>query len=53
MQTNYEVMYDAATQGVPVKSWARGVPFNENAKQQLRNTSTLPFIHKWCLITGS
>ena len=47
MQTNYEVMYDAATQQVPVKSWTRGVPFNDNAKQQLRNTSTLPFIHKW------
>ena len=47
MQTNYEVMYDENTQNVPVKSWTRGVPFGDNAKQQLHNISTLPFIHKW------
>ena len=47
MQTNYEVMYDATSQHVPVKSWTRGVPFDQNSKHQLRNISTLPFIHKW------
>ncbi len=47
MQTNYEVMYDENAQNVPVKSWTRGVPFADNAKQQLHNISTLPFIHKW------
>lgn len=42
--TNYEVMRDG---GVPIKSWTRGVPFEEEAKAQLKNISRLPFIHKW------
>ncbi len=33
--------------GVPVKSWTRGVPFEEEARQQLRNVASLPFIHRW------
>jgi len=33
--------------GVPVKSWTRGVPFEDEARQQLRNVASLPFIHGW------
>lgn len=33
--------------GVPIKSWTRGVPFEEKAQKQLENISRLPFIHKW------
>jgi tRNA-splicing ligase RtcB len=33
--------------GVPVKSWTRGVAFEEEARQQLRNVASLPFIHRW------
>jgi tRNA-splicing ligase RtcB len=33
--------------GVPIKSWTRGVPFESEAKEQLRRIATLPFIHKW------
>lgn len=40
----YEVMQDG---GVPIKSWTVGVPFEEEAKSQLKNLSRLPFIHKW------
>ena len=47
MKTQYEVMYDHETQNVPVKSWTRGVSFDDNARQQLHNMSTMPFIHKW------
>jgi len=47
MNTPYEVMYDSQTQNVPVKSWTRGVQFDDNSRQQLRNMSTMPFIHKW------
>ena len=43
--TSYEVLHEKGN--VPVKSWTRGVPFNENAKQQLLNVAALPFIHKW------
>ena len=38
----YEVM---SAGGVPIKSWTRGVPFEEEARQQLRNISQMPFIH--------
>lgn len=41
---NYEVMQSG---GVPVKTWTRGLPFEDEAKQQLLNISRLPFIHKW------
>ena len=43
--TNYDVLYEKGN--FPVKSWTKGVPFNDNAKQQLLNTASLPFIHKW------
>ncbi|HKC52705.1 MAG TPA: RtcB family protein [Myxococcota bacterium] len=33
--------------GVPVKSWTRGVQFEETARKQLENISRLPFIHGW------
>jgi tRNA-splicing ligase RtcB len=33
--------------GVPIKSWTRGVPFQDEAKEQLRKLASLPFIHKW------
>jgi tRNA-splicing ligase RtcB len=33
--------------GVPVKAWTRGVPFEEEAREQLRNAARLPFVHRW------
>ncbi|MEO6327103.1 MAG: RtcB family protein [Thermoanaerobaculia bacterium] len=45
MERPYEIMNVEG--GVPVKSWTHGVPFEEEAKQQLRNIARLPFIHKW------
>jgi len=42
---NFEVM--DVPGGVPVKSWTRGVPFDDGARQQLRNTARMPFVHKW------
>ncbi|MCE2026969.1 RtcB family protein [Sessilibacter corallicola] len=41
---NYEVMQDG---GVPIKTWTKGVPFEDKARAQLKNISRLPFIHKW------
>ncbi|MCK5725558.1 MAG: RtcB family protein [Thiotrichaceae bacterium] len=43
--THYEVLHEKGH--FPIKSWTRGVPFNDNAKQQLKNIAQLPFIHKW------
>ncbi len=42
---NYQVTKE--TGGVPIKSWTRGVPFEQAAKQQLINISRLPFVYKW------
>ncbi len=33
--------------GVPVKAWVRGVPLEEQAKQQLLNVAQLPFVFNW------
>ncbi|MCG8609113.1 MAG: RtcB family protein [Pseudomonadales bacterium] len=42
---NYEVIN--TPNGVPIKSWTKGVPFEDQARQQLMNIASLPFIHKW------
>ena len=44
---NYEVMKGNAAF---VKSWTRGVPFEPEAKEQLLNIASLPFIHKWIAV---
>lgn len=31
----------------PVKAWVKGVPVEEEAKQQLLNVASLPFIYRW------
>ena len=36
MDRNYDVI---DTGGAPVKAWTRGVPFEDEAKEQLRNTA--------------
>jgi tRNA-splicing ligase RtcB len=45
MNTTYEVLHDSGSN--LIKSWTRGVPFDDNSKQQLRNIARMPFIHKW------
>jgi len=44
IQERYEVMQDG---GVPIKTWTRGVPFEVEAKEQLKNISRMPFVHQW------
>ncbi len=36
--------------GSPIKMWTRGVPVDEGAKEQLRRTAQMPFIHKWLAV---
>ncbi|ATB32348.1 RtcB family protein [Melittangium boletus] len=45
-QRDYEVLTNEAG-GVPIKAWTVGVPFEDEAKKQLRAMATLPFVHKW------
>ena len=33
------------TDGVPIKTWTRGVPLEDKAEGQLRNVAALPFVH--------
>lgn len=42
---NYEVMHNEGA--VPVKSWTKGVPFDDGAKRQLQEIASMPFIHRW------
>ena len=43
--SNYDVLFREG--GRPVKAWTRGVEVADNAKEQLLNSASLPFIHKW------
>ena len=44
-ERGYEVIHPDGAR--PIKAWTRGVPFADNAKHQLSNIASLPFIHKW------
>jgi tRNA-splicing ligase RtcB len=43
-QTSYEVIY--LKKGKPIKAWVRGVSLEPEARQQLINLASMPFIHK-------
>jgi tRNA-splicing ligase RtcB len=45
---NYEVLTQG--NGVPVKAWTKGVPFEDEARKQVMNVAILPFVHKWVAI---
>ncbi|GAA5082656.1 RtcB family protein [Lysobacter panacisoli] len=46
MQCNYELLHaEGAT--TPIKGWVRGVPVEEQARQQLRNITAMPFVGPW------
>ena len=30
-----------------IKAWTQGVSFDSKAQEQVRNTASMPFIHKW------
>lgn len=44
-ESSYETMNVEG--GVHVKSWTRGVPFEDEARAQLQNVARLRFIHGW------
>ena len=46
--TTYEVL--KTSRGFPVKAWTRGVQFEEEARRQVLNVASMPFIHKWVAI---
>jgi len=43
--TSYELR--EPTNGVPIKSWTRGVPVEPEAIEQLSNIARLPIVHRW------
>lgn len=38
------------TDGVPVKAWVQGVPFDPIAREQVRRMAELPFVHGWVAV---
>ncbi|MEO1574554.1 MAG: RtcB family protein [Pseudomonadota bacterium] len=49
MKTNtaYEITEGS---GVPIKSWTRGVMFEDQAREQVKNIARMPFIHQWIAV---
>ena len=45
---NYEIIEPG--EGVPIKAWTKGVPFEEPARRQVLNAARMPFIHKWVAV---
>lgn len=45
---NYDVIQQPGA--APIKLWTRGVPLEEQAREQLQNIARLPFIHKWIAV---
>src|SRR5438477_2737906 len=37
-------------QGVPIKAWIEGVQMEEEAKKQLLNIASMPFIYRWLAV---
>ncbi|QSX79211.1 RtcB family protein [Agrilutibacter solisilvae] len=46
--TNYNVIHEPGS--APIKLWTRGVPLEDEARQQLQNIARLPFIHRWIAV---
>lgn len=44
-ESDYELLDTPG--GVPVKAWIRGVPLEDQAREQLANVARLPFVHRW------
>jgi tRNA-splicing ligase RtcB len=47
-ERGYELIEPAG--GAPIKSWTRGVAFDDNARKQVENLARLPFIHGWIAV---
>ena len=47
--TSFDLLHaEGAT--TPIKGWTRGVPVEDQARQQLRNITTLPFVGPWVAV---
>jgi len=49
-ETNYEVLNIEGTKHAPIKMWTKGVPVEAEAKQQLINTASMPFVKPWVAV---
>jgi tRNA-splicing ligase RtcB len=45
---HYNVINESGA--MPIKLWTRGVPLEDEARQQLINIARLPFIHRWIAV---
>lgn len=49
-RTNDTTHTTLSTNGVPIKAWTVGVPFEKEAEAQLRRIAELGFVHKWVAV---
>lgn len=47
MESTHYAVFEGSEGRGEVKAWVRGVPIEEQAKQQLRNVASMPFIFRW------
>lgn len=45
---NYDILNETGAK--PIKMWTRGVPLEDEARQQLLNIARMPFIHEWLAV---
>ena len=45
--SNHNVIQEG---GTPIRLWTQGVPVEDQAREQLINTSQMPFIYKWMAV---
>ncbi len=51
MENNTNTTYEITQSGgVPIKSWTRGVAFEDQAREQVKNIASMSFIHKWVAV---
>lgn len=48
VNSNYLILNEGQTGNEkPIKAWIKGVPIEEEAKKQLENIASLPFVYRW------
>jgi tRNA-splicing ligase RtcB (3'-phosphate/5'-hydroxy nucleic acid ligase) len=51
MSTQFEILHaEDRVQSAPIKAWIRGVPLENEAREQLHNIASLPFVGPWVAV---
>ena len=48
MDTHFDLLHHEGD--TPIKGWVRGVPLEHQAREQLRNIASMPFVGPWVAV---